>query len=68
MALAGFASVEEDKETANGYSKTYTDDGRMIHEQWDNSGSGEYSVVVGERFTVKVSGDAAAARRPESPR
>lgn len=59
MALAGFASVEGDKETADGYSKTYTDDGRMIHEQWNNSGSGEYTVVVGSRFTVKVSGKAA---------
>lgn len=59
MALAGFASVQEDKETTDGYSKTYTDDGRLIHEQWNNSGSGEYSVVVGSRFTVKVSGRAA---------
>ncbi len=58
MALAGWASVQEDKETANGYSKTYNDDGRIVHEQWDNDGSGEYAVVVGERFTVKVSGNA----------
>ena len=38
IALAGWASVEEDKETDNGYSKTYHDDDRIIHEQWDNSG------------------------------
>ncbi|HTK96788.1 MAG TPA: Yip1 family protein [Pseudomonadales bacterium] len=58
VALAGLASVQEDKETASGFSKTYSDDGRMIHEEWDNGGSGEYSVVVGNRFTVKVSGNA----------
>jgi hypothetical protein len=58
MSLAGFADVQEDKITNTGYSKTYEDDGRIVHEQWDNSGRGEYSVVVGDRFTVKVSGDA----------
>ena len=58
IALAGWASVEEEKSTDNGYSKTYHDDDRIVHEQWDNSGSGEYAVVVGERFTVKVSGHA----------
>ncbi len=58
VALAGFASLEEDKETSSGFSKTYKDDGRIVHEEWDNGGTGEYSVVVGDRFTVKVSGDA----------
>ncbi|HEY6598365.1 MAG TPA: Yip1 family protein [Pseudomonadales bacterium] len=59
MALAGFVDVQEDKITNTGFSKTYKDDdGRIVHEQWDNGGSGEYSVVVGDRFTVKVSGDA----------
>ena len=58
MALAGFASLEEDKQSDSGFSKTYKDGGRIVHEQWDNGGSGEYSLVVGDRFTVKVSGDA----------
>lgn len=58
MALAGFASLEEDKQTQNGFSKTYKEAGRLVHEQWDNSGRGEYAVVVAERFTVKVTGDA----------
>jgi hypothetical protein len=58
MALAGMAGMEEDKQTNSGFSKTYKDDGRIVHEEWNNSGSGEYSVVVGNRFTVKVSGDA----------
>jgi len=58
IALAGWASLEEETSTDDGYSKTYRDDGRMVHEQWNNSGSGEYAVVVGDRFTVKVSGRA----------
>ncbi len=58
MALAGFASMQEDKETDSGYSKTYKNNGRITHEQWDNSGHGEYTVVVGDRFTVKLDGNA----------
>ncbi len=58
MALAGWASMQEDKETDSGYSKTYKSDGRIIHEQWANTGHGEYAVVVGDRFTVKLTGDA----------
>ncbi len=57
LALAGMASLEEDQTTDHGFSKTYTVDGRMVHEEWDNSGHGEYMQVVGERFTVKVSGN-----------
>jgi hypothetical protein len=64
--LMGFASawggVEEDKETENGYEKTYKNgSGQLIHEQWDKqSNSGEYSVIVGDRFSVKVSGNASS--------
>ena len=54
MALAGFAGIEEDKQTDHGYEKTYHQDGRMIHEEWNNSGSGEYTVVLGDRFVVAV--------------
>jgi len=56
LALAGMASLEEDRKTDQGFSKTYRDDGRMVHEEWDNGGHGEYLKVIGERFTVKVSG------------
>ena len=58
IALAGLASVEDEQATDNGFSKTYHDDGRIVHEQWNDAGSGEYAVVVADRFTVKVSGDA----------
>lgn len=59
LALAGWAGVEGENETATGYDKTYHEDGRLIHEQWDSGSSrGEYAVVLGERFTVKVEGQA----------
>ncbi len=59
LALAGWAGVEGENETATGYDKTYREDGRLIHEQWDSGSShGEYAVVLGDRFTVKIEGQA----------
>ncbi len=58
LALAGMAGLQEDQTSDRGFSKTYHVDGRMVHEEWDNSGHGEYMEVVGDRFTVKVSGNA----------
>ena len=59
IGLAAWATVEQERETDTGYEKTYKSDGRLIHEQWDNSDHrGEYSIVLGDRFTVKVEGDA----------
>jgi hypothetical protein len=59
LALAGWAGIEGENETATGYDKTYHEDGRLIHEQWDRSSSrGEYGVVLGDRFTVKIEGEA----------
>jgi len=60
LALAGMAGLQEDQTSDRGFSKTYHLDGRMVHEEWDNGGHGEYMEVVGDRFTVKVSGDAAS--------
>jgi hypothetical protein len=56
MALAGFAGVEQDKQSDHGYEKTYHQDGRMIHEEWNNDGNGEFTVVLGDRFVVEVHG------------
>lgn len=57
MALAGFANVETDRQTETGYEKTYKQDGRLVSERWDNSSrNGEFSIVLGDRFAVKVSG------------
>ncbi|MBB6091368.1 thiamine transporter ThiT [Povalibacter uvarum] len=57
LAFAGWAGVEGEKQTGSGYEKTYREDGRIIHEEWHGD-SGEYATVVGDRFTVKVSGSA----------
>jgi hypothetical protein len=57
----GWAGVEQDNETDTGYDKTYKSGGQLVHEKWDSRGnSGEYGVVVGDRFSVNVSGSAAS--------
>ncbi len=59
MAFAGWAVLQQDRETDQGYEKTYKSDGRMMHEKWDSTNrQGEYAAVLGERFVVKVSGKA----------
>ena len=59
LALASWANVEEQKEWQGGYEKTYRDGGRIVHERWESgSNSGEYSQIVGDRFSVEVSGSA----------
>jgi hypothetical protein len=59
MAMAGWAGVQNEREDANGYDKTYKQAGRLVHEKWDRqSNSGEYGIVLGNRFQVKVSGEA----------
>lgn len=58
---AGFAGVEQEKDSDSGYDKTYRSGGQLVHEQWDNhSHSGEYSVVVADRFSVTVRGAASS--------
>lgn len=57
LAFAGWSGLESDKETDHGYDKTYHQGEQLVHERWDSqSKSGEYSLVVAERFTVKASG------------
>jgi len=57
VAMASAMAPEEEKQTDHGYEKTHTESGRLIHEAWDTqSSSGEFSVLVGQRFTVKASG------------
>lgn len=59
MGLAGWVGVEQERVTETGYEKTYKDGQVLVHEQWDRqAGSGEYSLVVGERFNVTVTGSA----------
>lgn len=58
-AFAGWAGAKDDRVTDTGYEKTFKDGERTVHEKWDSqSKDGEYSVIVGERFSVKVAGQA----------
>lgn len=59
IALAAWANVESEKQWNGGYERSYRADGRMVHERWDGD-SGEYSVIVGNRFSVEISGQAAS--------
>lgn len=59
LGLAGWAGVEGEKEADGRFEKTYRKNDRLIHEEWDsNDSSGEYTVVLADRFTVKVRGSA----------
>ena len=63
--LSGFAAmaamwmnVEMDRETDSGYEKTGSAGGRRFHEKYDKAGkSGEYTMIVGNRFMVDVHGN-----------
>ncbi len=60
MALASWARFEAESETDTGYEKTYKEGGRIVHEEWNNDSQwGEYSVILGDRFIAKASGNAA---------
>lgn len=57
LGLAGLANVQSQRETENGYEKTWKENGRLISEKWDGpSRHGAYSIILGDRFTVEVSG------------
>ena len=59
VAMAAAMAPEEEKQTDHGYEKTSTSNGNIVHEAWDTqSKSGEYSMVLGQRFTVKANGNA----------
>jgi hypothetical protein len=59
MGLAGWASIEQERETGTSFERTHKENGRMVHEQWNSdSHSGEYGIVLGDRFLVKVAGEA----------
>ena len=58
VSLATAMAPEEEKQTEHGYEKTYNANGNLIHEQWDTQSKyGEYGVLVGQRFSVKASGN-----------
>jgi hypothetical protein len=56
-SLAGAINVQEDKQTATGYERASNVNGRWTVEQYDNqSKSGKYSILVGNRFNVAAEG------------
>jgi hypothetical protein len=56
-ALAGAVNVQEDRETATGYEKVQTINGRLTTEKYDNQAkSGEYSIMVANRFLISADG------------
>ncbi|HWA61797.1 MAG TPA: Yip1 family protein [Caulobacteraceae bacterium] len=58
-AFAGAMNVNSSKETATGYEKVSTVNGRMTTEEWDReSKNGKYGIVVAGRFSVEASGTA----------
>lgn len=51
-------NVELDRETETGYEESGTANGRRYHEVYDDgSKSGEYTVIVGNRFLVEIRGN-----------
>lgn len=58
-AFAGWANIEQSREEGTRTERSGREGGRFVHEQWDSaSSSGEYSVIIGDRFVVKVEGNA----------
>jgi hypothetical protein len=58
---AGWGGVEQESESDTGYEKTYKSGNQLIHEKWNKqSQSGEYGVVIADRFSVAVTGNAAS--------
>jgi hypothetical protein len=56
-AMAGAINVQSDRETSSGYEKVSTVGGRLTTERYDNqSKSGEFSVIVGNRFHISAEG------------
>lgn len=62
-AIAGIGTaigVSQSREDAEGYERTGAVNGRMQSEKWRKSGSGLFSVVIANRFTVEAEGSAAS--------
>jgi hypothetical protein len=58
MLMAAWAAVEIERETEDGYEKTYREGDRIVHEEWSSkSGDGQYSLILGERFLVSLEGN-----------
>lgn len=57
-AMAAWSMVEMDQETEDGHEKSGKLDGRPFHEKYNREArSGEFALVVGQRFLVEANGD-----------
>lgn len=55
--LGGALNVQSNEQTATGYQKTGSIDGRMTSEKWDSTdNSGSFGVVFANRFMVEAKG------------
>lgn len=55
--FAGWALVQSESESDQGYERVYEKDGMRAHEKWDSSSrSGSYDLIVADRFLVKLQG------------
>lgn len=58
VGMAGAFNVNSSKQTATGYEKVGKVNGQMTVENYDTASQhGEFSVIVGDRFSVKATGD-----------
>ena len=56
-AMASAVSAHSEEHTATGYKKVSTEGGMLTTEKYDNqSRSGEYSVIVANRFSIEADG------------
>jgi Predicted integral membrane protein len=58
IGMAGDMAQTTDAQTATGYEKDVTIDGRSVHEKYDSANKhGEMQVIVAQRYAVDVDGD-----------
>ena len=58
LGMAAFAAIEIDKETDDGYERTYQEDDISYFEEYDGTRKyGALKAFVGERFVVNIEGD-----------
>jgi hypothetical protein len=57
LGLAGWASLQGEREDDNGFERTGKQDGRLVHEKGSKHGGGnEFTIVLGDRFVVSAKG------------
>ena len=60
-------NVQQSREDADSYSKTATVDGQLQTEEWNKAtGSGKFSRMVANRFTIEAEGSAASINELKS--